>query len=203
MLYNRFLRKSQQNLANRLQLLFISVLLGAVGVWFFSRVLEVEAANVWGASVGLLALAIGLLPRASSLPWLTPLHVLLTVHFSVFSRIFFRADDLDKARAMVQKLLEFDSLGVREGMFRIQGFSAWLKPRSSWTFLDPLAEWGLLIVLLGGFVVHYLPTQKLEHSILRQSLRVPGLLVGVGFALLLGLFGLLLSGPRANIYFAF
>jgi alginate O-acetyltransferase complex protein AlgI len=203
MLYNRFLTRRQQNLASWLQLLFISAMSGVLGIWFMSRVLEVEGATAWGTGIGAVTLAIGVLPRVSSFPSLIPLHVFLTVHFSVFSRLFFRSEDLDRARAMVQKLLEFDALGVREGMFRVQGLSAWLKSHPAWSFLEPISEWGILLVLLSGFVLHYLPTQKLEHSILKRSMRIPGVLVGVAFALLLGLFSLLLSGPRANIYFAF
>jgi hypothetical protein len=88
-------------------------------------------------------------------------------------------------------------------MFRIQGLSAWIESHPGFAFMAPFAEWGILVLLVFGFVLHYLPTQKWESSLLRISPRVPGVLIGVSFAVLLGLLSLLLSGPRANIYFAF
>lgn len=203
MLYNRFLKRSEQNQSSRLQLLAISVFSGFVGGWFFSRVLQIDGASVWGAGIGLITLAVGLLPSLSAVPGLKPVHILLTVHFSVLSRIFFRATDLEAARATIQKLLEFDSLGVRPGMFRIQGLSAWLGTHPAFRLLTPFAEWGILLLIVGGFVLHYLPTQRLELRLSVQFSRIPGVFIGASFALLLGLFSLLLSGPRANIYFSF
>lgn len=203
MLYNRFLRRREQNVKSHLQLAIVSVVSCLLGVWFFGQILQVEDARMYGAAVGALTLFIGLLPTPQSGSLLSPLHILLTVHFSVFSRVFFRADNLAQAREMIQKMLEFDRLGIRQGMFRIQGLAGWIESHPRFGLLAPFAEWGILILLVFGFVLHYLPTQKWESSLLRVSPRIPGVVIGASFAVLLGLLSLLLSGPRANIYFAF
>jgi hypothetical protein len=39
----------------------------------------------------------------------------LTFHFTVLSRVFFRADDLDISRAMIAGLLRFDATGCGRG----------------------------------------------------------------------------------------
>jgi hypothetical protein len=59
---------------------------------------------------------------------------------------------------------------------------------------------GLLVL---GFAMHYLPAAPFERAAQRFTRESPALVVGVGFALLFGALGLLLAGPRANIYFAF
>ncbi len=161
--------------------------------------------NPWPFALmgGGMALFIGLLPRVEDWPWTRPLHILLTVHFSVLSRIFFRADGLEAAREISTKILQWDGLGVRAGMFRIQRLSAWLEgsPALSWT--QPVAEWGILILLIAGFAMHYTPSERVERTAKRLIAKVPAVALGVGLAVLAGALSLLLSGPRANIYFVF
>jgi hypothetical protein len=166
-------------------------------------VLLLASPILWGAGAGLVCIFIGLLPPSEERTGWRPIHILLTLHFSVFSRVFFRAEDLSHARAMVEKLADWDSLGIRPGIFRMQGLAAWLDQHEAFSWGRPLAEWGILLVLLAGFAVHYVPSATIERAAARVIPRSPGLLVGVGLAMMLALFSILLSGPRANIYFAF
>lgn len=174
----------------------LATLLGAVG-------LRLPDPWSFGAASGLLALGISALPSAKARPALRPLHVLLTVHFSVLSRVFFRADNLDLARTMAGKVLAWDGLGVRPRLFEIQGLATWLEAYPAMAWAKPLADQGILLLLLGGFLLHYVPVSALDRIRDRLLPRVPALLLGVSFAALLGMMSLLLSGPRANIYFAF
>ncbi len=55
----------------------------------------------------------------------------------------------------------------------------------------------------GGFLLHYLPAQRLEFGAMRLLPRVPAVVVGMGVAVVLGVLSLVQAGPRANIYFTF
>jgi hypothetical protein len=127
----------------------------------------------------------------------------LTLHFSVLTRVFFRSESLESARAMARQLIDWDALGVREGLFRIEGLSRWLRGIDALAWARPLGEWGILLLLLGGFAAHYVPVRWVEHAAERVVPRVPAVLVGIGLAALFGVVSLLLAGPRANIYFDF
>jgi hypothetical protein len=151
------------------------------------------------------AAALCLLPLSAGAPWLKPVHVLFMFHFTVLSRVFFRADSLDRAREMVSRLLEFDGHGVRPGLFRVQVLSAWLEsaPKALSAALLPVAEQGLLILLVLGLGYHFTPASWTDGAGKRLFARTPGFALALGFGLMLAVMGQLLSGPRANIYFAF
>ncbi len=109
-------------------------------------------------------------------------HVVLTFHFTVLTRVFFRADDLDTSRKMVAGLMGFDGHGIRPGLV-----SPWV--------------WGVLTV---GLAVHFLPKHWIDDVAARWFGRLPGVAIGVAFAALGFLLAQLLSsGPRAFIYFQF
>jgi uncharacterized integral membrane protein len=158
---------------------------------------------VFGLVGGALALCIGLLPSAEQSPAFRPLHILLTVHFSVLSRVFFRADSLQSARAMADKLVSWDGVGVRDGLFRVEPLAVWLQKAPALAWAQPIAEWGILLLMIAGFAAHYTSSHKLELAAQRWMPRVPAVVVGMGLAVVVGGLSLLLAGPRANIYFAF
>jgi hypothetical protein len=166
-------------------------------------VLQLPNAPGFGLAAGGLSAFVGLLPSVERWPALRPLHVLLTLHYCVFGRLFFRAEDLAVARQMAASLLDFRNLEVRRGLFRIEPLAAWVASTPGLSWLAPLAEWGVLAVMLGGFMAHYLPARSLELGALRLIPRVPAVVIGMGFAVVLGLLSLVQAGPRANIYFAF
>lgn len=167
----------------------------------FPLQLDAGDAALWSGLGAALAVLICLIPLERS--WL-PVHVFLTFHFTVLTRVFFRSDSLDGSAVMVQKLLNWDGLGVRPGLFRVQGLSDWLGSNGmSGAPLLWAAEWGLLLLLVAGTGYHFLPSGSLERFGRNLFRRTPAPAVGVAFALLALLISHALSGPRANIYFAF
>lgn len=149
-----------------------------------TAVLELEPAQ--GLGLGgfavLMFLFVSWLPETGT-RWNTALHVLLTFHFTVLSRVFFRAEDLETSKRMVAGLLRFDAHGIREGLL-----SPWV--------------WTALVLGLGYHMLTPKPlTDRLSHAVFR---RLPGPVIGLLFALLaLAVHMLLSTGPRANIYFQF
>lgn len=160
--------------------------------------LALLAAAVYGLGTGVLALdggpALGLAGFAAAMfllvAWLpetgtrlnAAVHIALTFHFTVLSRVFFRADDLDTSRSMIAGLLRFDAHGVRPGL---------------------LTPW-LWAALLAGVAYHMTPKRWVEVHGYALFRRLPGVVIGLLFAALaLGVQMLLTSGPRANIYFQF
>ncbi len=200
-------------------------------VW--GLVVPLFAALIYGFGLGVLGLDIGkaatlaaiasfvfalvvLLPHPPRKPgekrgrWLIPIHVLLTFHFATLTRVFFRAEDFERAKLMIAKLLAFEPHGFREGLFRIQGVHDWLHERyadatASWWFagLDRLAEYGLLILLVLGIAYHFTPRRWIDETFKGWFAKLPGPVLGVVFAAVALLLMHLLDGPRANIYFAF
>ncbi|MCY1009621.1 hypothetical protein OV079_29455 [Nannocystis pusilla] len=140
-----------------------------------------ESLGLAGFAV-LMFLIVARLPETGT-AWNTALHVLLTFHFTVLSRVFFRADDLDTSRKMIAGLLRFDAHGIREGL---------ITP-AVWT------------VLLFGIGYHLLtPKGLVDRETYAVFRRLPGPLIGLLLAALgLAVHLLLSSGPRANIYFQF
>ncbi|MEX1368344.1 MAG: MBOAT family O-acyltransferase [Nannocystaceae bacterium] len=109
-------------------------------------------------------------------------HVVLTYHFTVLSRVFFRAPDFPTAKAMVAGLLRFDTQLVRPGL---------------------LGEW-LWVALLLGTAYHFTPRAWVEHHLWGLFRRVPGPVLGLLLGLLgLGLMKLMAGAPRTFIYFNF
>ncbi|WAS95462.1 MBOAT family O-acyltransferase [Nannocystis punicea] len=159
------------------------LLFGAV-VGLSSSVLQLgqpESLGLAGFAV-LMFLIVARLPETGT-AWNTALHVLLTFHFTVLSRVFFRADDLDTSRKMIAGLLRFDAHGIRDGL------------------ITP-AVWA---VLLFGIGYHLLtPKGLVDRESYAVFRRLPGPVIGLLLALLgLAVHLLLSSGPRANIYFQF
>ena len=110
-------------------------------------------------------------------------HVVLTFHLLVFSRIFFRAQGLDNAREFVAGLAEFDiAHGVRPGL---------------------IGPW-VAAALLGGLIVHFTPKRWVDEHLFGLFRRTPGLILGLLFAAsIYGLMLLMQGSPRAFIYFQF
>ena len=134
------------------------------------------------AGSGLLLFALVSWLPESGTPLNTALHVLLTFHFTVLSRVFFRADDLEVSRQMIAGILAFDGRGLRDGL---------------------LTPW-MWLVFIGGLAYHFTPRRwvdELGYAIWR---RLPGVLLGIMFAALcLGLMKLMSGAPKAFIYFQF
>ncbi len=110
-------------------------------------------------------------------------HVLLTFHFTVLTRVFFRAETFDAAKTMVAGLLDFDPQHlVRPGL---------------------LTPW-LLAALLGGTAYHFTPKRWVDEVAFGFFRKVPGPVLGLAMGLLaLGIMKLASGGPRAFIYFDF
>lgn len=204
MVFNRFCRQqSGSGWTRGIRLAGVSTLVGLGGLLLGSVGLELAHAGSFALVLGGLAFFVGLLPSADYRPALRPLHVLLTLHFSTLSRVFFRADSLESARAMASTLVAWDGLGIRDRLFEIQALSSWLKDVPGLTWLQPLAYWGVLLLILAGFLLHYVPSSASRVVGERLMPRLPAVVVGTGLAVLMGVMSLLLVGPRANIYFAF
>lgn len=204
MTYNRYCRQEVASTWWQAGRLTAVATLVALGATLFARVaLQLEAAWLFGAASGALALLIPLLPDPKRWRAFWPVHVFLTLNFCVLCRVFFRADSLESARAMVSKLTHWDGLGVRDGIFGNEALSAWLSGAPWLRSAVPFADSCVLVLMVLGFAVHYVPQRPVELVAARLLPRLPGVVVGLGFAVLLGALSLLLAGPRANIYFAF
>ncbi len=220
-LFNRWNRlRAQTALGTMLVWGLVLPVFAAVMYGFGLAVLDLDitkAATLAGIAAGVFALVV-LLPDAPRKPgetkgrWLTPIHVLLTFHFATLTRVFFRAEDFERAKLMISKLLAFEPHGVREGLFRIQGVHDWLHGlvddllpvQPAWfTVLDALAEWGLLILLVAGVLYHFTPRRWIDETFETWFCKLPGPVLGLVFAGVCLLLMHLLDGPRANIYFAF
>lgn len=204
MVFNRFTRPKAAPLWQRL----VRVALGAACVALLSAAfaaLVLQSSDPWLAAQlgGALSLVIGLMPGPGRFAALRPVHVFLTLHFSVLTRIFFRADTLDAARVMTGKLVSWDGFGVRTGLLGNEALTEWLALTPLAAFARPLGDWCVLGLLVLGFALHYTPARRAEQAYLAFAPRVPAVLAGIGFAMIAGALGLLLAGPRANIYFAF
>jgi alginate O-acetyltransferase complex protein AlgI len=141
----------------------------------------------WDASIGLGAFAVVAFLVVAWLPvtgtwWNTALHVLLTFHFTVLSRVFFRAESFESAKTMVSGMLAFDGYGVRPGLV-----TPWVGA-----------------ALAFGIVYHLTPKAWVDVVAMRWFRKIPGPVLGLLFALLcLGIMKLMGGGPRAFIYFQF
>ena len=205
MVFNRFVRLHAGGPWRPLALC-IAVLFGlglVLGLWPLG--LGLYSAVGFAAVVGGVALLICLIPEPSSHWGWTAVHVALTFHFTTLSRVFFRAENLEHASAMVKQLVHWDGLGVREGLFRMQGLHEWAQAHPGfWGGLaDGFAQAGIFWILCLGLVYHWLPRQPLERALLKLFRYSPAPLLGLLIACVAWLGLSLLSGPRANIYFAF
>jgi alginate O-acetyltransferase complex protein AlgI len=170
--------------------------------------LSLDVALLLGMLTFVVAVLNGLLPPASEGRAWSFLHVLLTFQFTVLSRIFFRADSLEQAGQVAGQILRWDSLGVRDGLFRMQGLYEWLSENSAafGGLAAPallVAHWGLLIVIVLGLGYHFLPARHSERLGQNLTRWLPAPALAVAFAGGMFLISRLLEGPRANIYFSF
>jgi D-alanyl-lipoteichoic acid acyltransferase DltB (MBOAT superfamily) len=119
------------------------------------------------------------LPQTGTL-FNTALHILLTFHFTVVTRIFFRTDTFDAAKRMVDGLLTWEGHFLRPGL---------------------LGPW-VWVALVGGIAYHFTPKSWVDERLFALFRRVPGPLLGLGMALVgLALMKLMAGAPRAFIYF--
>jgi D-alanyl-lipoteichoic acid acyltransferase DltB (MBOAT superfamily) len=201
MVFNRFTRHEGVSWPWRV----FRALVAAGFVFLFAAgfaAVALQLPDPWLAAQACAALAfvLGVLPRVASLG---PVHVLLTLQFCVLSRVFFRADTLAAAREISGKLVAWDGFGVRQGLLGNEALSNFVAANPGFAWAQPIADWCVLGLLILGFALHYTPAHGMELAVQRHAPRIPAVLAGVGFAVLIGALGLLLAGPRANIYFAF
>jgi D-alanyl-lipoteichoic acid acyltransferase DltB (MBOAT superfamily) len=143
--------------------------------------LPVEQATGLGVFAVVAFLVVAWLPVTGTW-WNTAMHVVLTFHFTVLSRVFFRAESFASAKTMMNGLLAFDGHGVRDGLV-----SPWVAA-----------------ALFFGIAYHMTPKAWVDVVALRWFRMIPGPVLGILFALLgLGLMKLMGGGPRAFIYFQF
>ncbi len=157
--------------------------LGAVIAWLCHAALDLPW-DTSGAVAGFalfMFLVVAWLPETGT--WgNTALHILLTFHFTVISRVFFRAESFEVAKRLCAGLLAFDGYGVRAGLV-----TPWV---------------GLTLAV--GCAYHFTPRAWVDVWGLAAVRRAPGWLLGLVFAALcLGVLLLLGGGPRAFIYFQF
>jgi D-alanyl-lipoteichoic acid acyltransferase DltB (MBOAT superfamily) len=159
------------------------VVLGGVITAISQVVLDVPwptAAALGGFAV-VMFLVVAWLPETGTLGN-NALHILLTFHFTVLSRVFFRADSFDVAKRFCQGMLEVDMHGLRPGLV-----SPWV---------------GLALAF--GCAYHFTPRAWVDVYGLAAVRKAPGWLLGLVLAgICLGVMMLLGTGPRAFIYFNF
>jgi D-alanyl-lipoteichoic acid acyltransferase DltB (MBOAT superfamily) len=109
-------------------------------------------------------------------------HIVLVFHFTVLTRVFFRASSFPLAKATVGGLLGMETFALRPGLL-----SSWL--------------WAALLV---GTAYHFTPKRWVDDFAYRVFRRLPGFVLGLLFSgLALGLMKLMAGAPRAFIYFQF
>ncbi len=164
---------------------WVAILGGVLGVMsallHFVLLLAWPVALVVGGVLAAVFALVSWLPDKDS--WAnTALHIALTFHFVVFSRIFFRSPDLETSRRFVQGLTAFDLHGIRPGLV------------TPWVGL----------ALVGGLAYHFTPRSWVDERLLGLFRRLPAVVLGIFFTLLgLGLMQLMSGSPRAFIYFQF
>lgn len=170
--------------------------------------LSLDTALLLGALTFVVAVINSLLPVATQGAGWSLFHLFLTFQFTVLSRVFFRADSFEQAGQMTARLLTWDSLGVREALFRMQGLHSWVTDHRNalGALAEPLlafSQWGLLVVIVLGLGYHFFPARLSENVGHRLTRWLPAPALGVALAGSMLLISRLLDGPRANIYFSF
>lgn len=186
MVFNRWnrTRKKRKPIAQRLLRWSLGAAVGlAVASTLVHHLLDLP----WEQALGLGAFGTVAFIAVASLPakggkLLAATHIFMTLHLVVLSRIFFRAQDLDTARAFVSGLLALDTHGIRPDLVSI------------WIY----------VALVGGLAYHFTPKRWVDEVLLSVFRRTPGIVLGLLFvALCYGLMMLLQGAPRAFIYFQF
>ena len=186
MLYNRWNRERRKDGPRWLRAVTVVTAAAAVGLGCGALAeygLEVprEGALFCVGFGALMFVLVSWLPQHGG-PWITAVHVLLTYHFTVISRVFFRAPDFDTAKAMVAGILRFDGDLVRPGLLT-----------------EPL--WAALVL---GTLYHFTPKRWVDDYAYGVFRRIPGPLLGLLLGLVgLGIMKLMAGTPRAFIYFNF
>ena len=160
-----------------------TVLLGVAMAAFGRYVLklDLQQSSIFGAGVGVFFLIVAWLPMPKG-KLLVTVHVLLTFHLVVLSRIFFRAPDFETARRFIAALLSLETWGVRPG----------------------LASPGVWAGLVLGLAYHFTPSKWVDVHLRGLFRKTPGVLVGLAAAgLFYALMRLMEGSPRAFIYFQF
>jgi D-alanyl-lipoteichoic acid acyltransferase DltB (MBOAT superfamily) len=117
-------------------------------------------------------------PKAKPSMWITAGKIALTMQFVVFTRILFRADSLENARAIVARIFS-----------------------NSWSMANVAPT--VALVLLLGFAAHYVPA-KIENPIRNRLVALPAPIQGALLALLVfGLMHIAGSETVPYIYFQF
>ncbi len=182
-------------------------LCAAFGAWSLLGLLGIPHHTVaLCASVGSVGFLVSVL-GGKDIKGLRVVHVILTLHFVVLSRIFFRADNLKLAGAMGAKLLELDGLGIRRGLFRFQPLYDLVLGASLPGYVRSVAlgfaDHALLVLIALALAHHLLPARFTENPGQRLYRAAPALAIAGFIALLGAMLPRLLAGPRPNIYFAF
>ncbi len=183
--FNRWNRMRDRKLSVRGVVLWpLATVVAAVaiaGLGFGALQLPWREASWFGGGAAVLFLLVAWLPAAKG-KLMVFVHVALTFHLVVLSRIFFRAPDLETARRFITTLLSFDGHGLREG----------------------LASPGVWAALVLGLAYHFTPVAWVDEKLRDLFRRLPGVVVGFAFvALAYGLMRLMAGSPRAFIYFQF
>jgi alginate O-acetyltransferase complex protein AlgI len=162
--------------------LMITMLLG--GLWHGASLRYI----IWGGlhGLGLVADRIWsqIFKRAGKPGWIIKTAgIILTFHFVNFCWIFFRAESMDNASAMMKQIINSFSPG-------------------SWTTVLP-AYFSVFLVILTGYLIHYLP-ERIKESYRGLFIRVP-LPVQLAFIFVVGLllFQMRTTEVMPFIYFRF
>ncbi len=189
MVFNRWnrLRKRDASLGKRLLkwgfgLSIAAAAFFAIGSTFLQLSVE-QSVGLAGFVITAVLILCGLpLFTRKSSKWMGMIHIFMTFHLLVISRIFFRAPDLETARAYVAGLLQFDGRFIR----------------------PDLVDWPVWALLAIGLAYHFTPKKWVETHLFNFFRRMPGIVIGLGFlALCYGLMKLLEGAPRAFIYFQY
>jgi D-alanyl-lipoteichoic acid acyltransferase DltB (MBOAT superfamily) len=180
----------------------------AAGAFALARVLDLSRfAWASAALAGAATFTTGALLTAETTRWQRAAHVLLTFHFVVLSRLFFRSESLTAASEMAAKLFEMDGLGIRPGMLRFHDLYPLLEGAPLPAFLRAsalaLADHGILLLIVLGFCVHFSSGRAMDRLGLRLYARAPAWSIAAALGLLGAIAPRLLAGPHPNIYFAF
>jgi len=186
MLFNRWnrTRNRERSIASKamgwgITMALLGVVAALASRWILQ--LEVDVSVGVGVFAAVMFLFVTLLPMTGG-KLNTALHIALTFHFSVLSRVFFRAPDFATAKTMIAKLLSFEGAGIRTGLL-------------------PTELWILLIV---GTAYHWTPKRWVDVVAWHVFRRLPGWLLGIAFALLaLALMHIMSGAPKAFVYFQF
>ena len=186
MLYNRWnrTRDRSRSAGHKAITWSLSAALLGVACWASAHwILDLQAVYAIGLGVfaAVMFLLVTLLPVTDS-PLNSAIHIALTFHFTVISRIFFRAPDFATAKQMCARLLAWDGNWLRPGLL----------PTELW------------IALGFGLAYHWTPKSWVDVRLWHVFRRIPGPVLGALMAgLALALMRIMDGAPKAFVYFQF